>query len=133
MGGGFGGFGGNNGGNRIRPNATYTSNIQMPNGGNMPPDFNGEMPEGFDPSDMFGGEMPEDFDGNMPGGFSRPDESSDSDEQKTTDSNFNRPFMDRFPSMNDNSSINNTAALILLGISAGVLIIGIAFVVKFKR
>lgn len=62
MGGGFGGFGGNNGGNRIKPTATNTSNIQMPNGGNMPPDVNGEMPEGLD--------------GNMPGGFSRPDESS---------------------------------------------------------
>ncbi len=136
MGGGFGGFGGNNGDNRIKPNATNTSNIQMPNGGNMPPDFNGEMPEGFEPFDMFGGEMPEGFDENMPGGFSHPDmqnKSSDSDEQKTTDSNFNRPFMDRFPSMNDNSRTNNTAALILLGISAGVLIIGIAYAAKFKR
>lgn len=157
-----GGFGGNNGGNRNKATATNTSNIQMPNGGNMPPDFNGEMPEGFggempkgfggempegsdgEMSKGFGGEMPEGFDGEMPEGFggekpegfSRPDmqnENSDSDEQKTTDSDFNRPFMDRFPSMNDNSKTNNTAALILLGISAGVLIIGIAFAAKYKR
>lgn len=136
MGRGFGGFGGNNIGNQINPTATNTSNIQMPDGDNIPPDFNGEMPENFNSSDMFGGEMPESFDGNRHGGFLHSDmqnEDSDSNEQKTTDSNFNPPFMDRFPSKNDNSKTNNTVALILLGISVSVLIIGIAYAVKFKR
>lgn len=118
IGGGFGGFG-------DKPTTSDKDNI--------PPEFNGEIPENFNPPDMFGGEMPKGFDGNVPEGFSRPDESSDSDEQKTPESNFNRPFMDRNPSINDNSKTNSTLTLILLGISASVLIIGIAFAVKFKR
>ena len=69
MGGGFGGFGGKGG----RPGSSggtstraVNLNSKQSNGGK--PNFGGNMPENFDPS-QFGGEMPQ-FDGeNMPEGF----------------------------------------------------------------
>ncbi len=64
--GGFGGFGGQN---------PQDFEGEMPEGFDPGQGFGGEMPEGFDPSQGFGGEMPEGFDpsqgfgGEMPEGF----------------------------------------------------------------
>lgn len=140
MGGGFGGFGGNNGSNRIKPTATNTSNIQKPNGGNMLPDFNGEMPEGFDPPQMTGDKIPE--------GLTSPDnQNKESDtteptapqnkEPNTTEqfvSKNNRPNMNGFPPMNENTSTkSNAVSYILLCVSALILLSGIGLALKFKR
>lgn len=154
MGGSFGGFGGNNDGNRIKPNAANTSNIQMPNGGNMPPDFNGEMPEGFDPSGMFGREMPEGFDpSQMTGdkiseGLTSPEnqnkesniseptapQNKESDTTGQSVSQNNRPNMNGFPPMNENTSTkSNAVSYILICISVLILFSAIGFALKFKR
>ncbi|MBR6923136.1 MAG: hypothetical protein IKH50_01185, partial [Oscillospiraceae bacterium] len=77
-------------------------------GGNMPADFDPEnMPEGFEP-------------GNMPGGNGNSDSS--------------RPDMGNFPSMGGSmSAANGPTTYILLGVSALVLVIGLAVALKFKR
>lgn len=95
-------------------------------GGSVPDDFNGEIPENFDPSAMFGGDMPN--------GFTPPDNpNSDSDESGNADANRFRPSRDDFPGMKVNSTTNSTNPLPLLGISVAILAIGLVVAFKFKR
>ena len=122
---------------------------QMPGGG-----FGGgNMPEGFDPSQFGGGNMPDGF--TPPNG--RPDETKASDdnavtasseqtetaettekpsETKSPDKSGDRsgsPQMGSFPQMNGGSRGNDSTGLILLGVSALCLILGIVFAAVFKR
>ena len=125
--------------------ATNTSNRQPPSGkmpsdfdGNMPEGFDpnnipdGEMPDGFDPSKMQDGEMPQGFDGNMPEGFTPPDK-NDGDTDASKADNNKRPDMGNFPGMNGNAQKDMGMAYILLGVSTVVLLAGVVFALKFKR
>ena len=157
-GGGFGGFGGS----KERPDADsdYIENpdkkttssgasnrpsMQPPGGGQMTEGFSGQMPEGFDPS-----QIPEGFSGQMPGNTEsstdqdkKPDETSSntsdavgSNSQKngqTSNSKSQRPSMDGFPGMSSGTKSNDMTAFILIGISAFVLILGIIVAKVYKR
>ena len=123
------------------------SNGQMPGafGGQMPDGFNGQMPGGF------GGQMPDDFNGQMPGDFGgqMPDDfngqmpnssgSSDDKETETPDSPQNdrqqnvRPTPGDFSGMSSRPSGTNATTYIMLGVSVAVLLLGLAFALKFKR
>ena len=116
------------------------------------------MPEGFDPSQMpegFNGQMPEGFDpSQMPGGFGgqRPGGNSSTQEPETSDSGASDPksgqsgTTNRPSSSSSRSSFNpssfsgfsgsqgeNTTEYILLGVSAGILILGLLIAALFKR
>ncbi|MCH5197076.1 MAG: CotH kinase family protein, partial [Oscillospiraceae bacterium] len=141
---GFGGFGGDRGNNRFgnlgglgesnndggeQNNGVNTGETTMqPFGGNMPGNPGGELPEGFDPSAMFGGGGQGGFNGNMQGGFggnrfgNQNNAPNNSNNSETSNENNIRPPFGNFPS-NDQSNSNST--LPLLGISVGVLIIGL--------
>ena len=132
---------------------------QMPEGfdpGNMPGGFSGgDMPEGFDPGNMpggfGGGEMPQDFNpDNMPQGFSgdRDDGSADAAKEDAASADPQekpaekadsaggqrpQPGGGSFPGMSGAPQQDNTAAYILLGVSALVLLLGLGFALKFKR
>ena len=134
----FGGFGGKSfgssndakGGNGFK--LTNTSNTK-PAGGNIPSDFEGKMPDGFDPSAMPNGEMPQGFDGNMPEGFTPPNRQGNTDSTETGDTNRSRPEMGSFPGNSGTTQKDMTTAYVLLGASAFVLLAGVAFALKFKR
>ena len=126
------------------------------------PDFGGEMPSDFDPSQMFGGNMPEGFDpgnmpedfdfndmpgGDFPGGFGRDADSGTGEDTTETASSGNgqdkqasnggssrntRPDMGGF-SMNSSTDKSNETQYILLGISGIVLLAGLGFAIKFRR
>lgn len=177
-GGGMGGFGGGQFGRPqssdtagktkgISKNADSKSDISAADIKNMSnkqfssdsrPDFGGEMPSDFDPSQMFGGEMPEGFDpgnmpdGNFPGGFGKDKKSGSSDEseessteaassentkEKTTSqtgtSKNSRPQMRDFSPNGSSSDKSNETQYILLGISGLVLLAGLIFALKFRR
>ena len=112
------------------------------------PDFGGDMPEGFDPSQMFGGEMPSGFDpdnmpeGNFPGGFGKSNDSDTNenssqpaadDGQDKSSSKSSRPQMGNFSPMGSEPDKSNETQYILLGISGIVLLAGLAFALIFKR
>ena len=128
----------------------------------MPEGFNGQMPEGFDPSQMpegFSGQMPEGFDpSQMPEGFGgqRPGGNSSTQEPETSDNGASAPKSGQSgtterPSSSSSSSSSrssfnpssfsgfsgsqgeNTTAYILLGVSAGILILGLLIAALFKR
>lgn len=122
---------------------------QMPGGG-----FGGgNMPEGFDPSQFGGGNMPDGF--TSPNGRSDEARASDDNagtasseqtetaettekpsETKAPDKSGDRsgsPQMGSFPQMNGGSRGNDSTGLILLGVSALCLILGIVFAAVFKR
>ena len=134
----FGGFGGKSfgssndakGGNGFK--LTNTSNTK-PAGGNIPSDFEGKMPDGFDPSAMPNGEMPQGFDGNMPEGFTPPNRQGNTNSTETGDTNRSRPEMGSFPGNSGTTQKDMTTAYVLLGASAFVLLAGVAFALKFKR
>ena len=126
------------------------------------PDFGGEMPEGFDPGNMPDGAPPfgdaekstaEDKNGSS--SVTNTEEASaeeettaekaeekaapaDGEKNNAPESNGRagggeRPQMGGFPSMNGSSRPDNTAAYILLGVSALALLLGLGFALKFKR
>ena len=127
---------------------------------NMPEGFDpNNMPEGFDPGNMPEGFDP----GNMPGGFDKgqkPKGSSDDKVQKGTEpakteagsgtvttgsgqksgstetaasAKSSRSQRGDFPSPGSSGNAGNLTVYILLGASALVLILGIAFAARFKR
>ncbi len=128
----------------------------------MQPPNGGQMPEGFDPSQIpegFSGQKPEGFDpSQIPEGFSgqKPENSeSSTDQDKKTDetsgetsdtdsksfqkndqtnnSKMQRPSMGSFPGMSSKTKSNDMTAFILIGISAFVLILGILVAKIYKR
>ena len=132
-------------------------------GGNMPDGFDpsqfgGNPPDGFDPS-QFGGNPPDGFDPSQFGGRTqesgtKPDKQNgttgtDSSGMQTTagtqsgqerqttanqQSSRPQPGGGSFPGMGGGASQNDrTAAYILLGVSALVLLLGICFAAKFRR
>ena len=104
------------------------------------------MPGGFG-----GGDMPEDFNpDNMPQGFSgdRDDGSADAAKEDAASADPQekpaekadsaggqrpQPGGGSFPGMSGAPQQDNTAAYILLGVSALVLLLGLGFALKFKR
>ena len=132
-------------------------------GGEMPEGFDpGNMPEGFDPGNMPDGVPPfgdtekatdEDKTGssavtNAEEASAEEENIAEKDEEKAApadggknnapESNGRagggeRPQMGGFPSMNGSSRPDNTAAYILLGVSALALLLGLGFALKFKR
>ena len=126
MQGNFGGFTPNQpqgerpSGNKTPSNedAVAGATVQVPEG------FGGQMPEGFDPSQMFGGEMPEGNFGNF-GGFTpnqsqgeKPSESEATTDKQTPESGASRPSSNanrpsgntQIPNMNFGSSFGGMAS-----------------------
>lgn len=146
FGGGFGrGKDGQNTAKTAADGAEDTSSTekkQRPSGGTRP-DFGGELPGDFDPS-QFGGGFPN-------GGKTKPGDSNNETEETDTqgetsdgqDGTFpsrgdqsgeSRPQMNGgFPGMSAGESADNPGTYILLGASALVLLLGIGFALKFKR
>ncbi|MBR5349562.1 MAG: CotH kinase family protein [Lachnospiraceae bacterium] len=117
------------------------------------------MPEGFDPSQMpdgFGGQMPDGFDpSQMPGGFGgqRPGGSSSTEEPETSENGASDPRSSQSGTTNRPSSSSSDRSsfspssfsgfggsqedhmteYILLGASAGILILGLLIAALFKR
>ena len=100
-------------------------------GGQILDNVDGKSPENFDPSAMFGGNMPGGFGGDMRRGDNITDaQSGDPAESGSVGTNnFRPPFGEP---MNVNSH-EDSDPLPLLGISVGVLIIGLITALKFKR
>lgn len=126
-GGGFGTPPNMNFGDFNNADVKNTSNFSTQLQNNIPPDdFNGEIPEDFDPS-------------NIPDGSTPPDMTDTENQNNSSDGNGdstspngNKMPMGDFPAMNTQQSSNGNS-LILLGISVIVLIVGIFVAVKFKR
>ncbi len=132
-------------------------------GGEMPEGFNpGNMPEGFDPGNMPDGAPPfgdaeksTAEDKNCSSSVTNAEEASaeeettaekaeekaapaDGEKNNAPESNGRagggeRPQMGDFPPMNGSSRTDNTAAYILLGVSALALLLGLGVALKFKR
>ncbi|MBR5178630.1 MAG: CotH kinase family protein [Lachnospiraceae bacterium] len=96
-------------------------------GGNMP---NGSVPDGFDPS-QFGGSMPEGFDSSQFGG-ERPSsgKTGSSDRSSSDRSSFGQ---NSFSGFSGTAAGDESTEYILLGASAGILLIGLLFAILFKR
>lgn len=117
-------------------------------GGEMPDDFDpNSIPDNFDPDNIPEGVPPlgntERTTGNIIYDAIGEERSSDVSENEVTSGNDNAtasgnmpvgewPDMNRFSPMNGNAQ-NKTAAYILLGFSALVLLAGLGFALKFKR
>ena len=136
-GGGFSGFtdkgrstddNNDNAGVKLTANTNNMPGIE----GGTPPNFNGEVPENFDPSTMFGGEMPGGFNGNMPDGFNPPN-NGDLERSETNDTPNDKPQMRNIPSSNGDSPQNNITSSIMLLFSFAFLVFGIIFAFKFKK
>ena len=130
MGGGFGGGNSRKGFEKSKSgdesadvDQVSAATLEFSSEGGDFPSFGGNMPEGFDPSEMFGSQMPEGI--TPPGGQ---EGSEDGSEDKGS-----RPQMGSFPSMDGIQETDHTNAYILLGVSALILLAGVVAAAKFKR